>query len=73
MSKLLQHAGLLALAALAFNGVWQLAAADVEPAKGRQQWEWMLMNETLARKLDPVDGWELVAVSDRILYFKRPK
>jgi hypothetical protein len=32
-----------------------------------------MFNEGQARKVDPAEGWELVAVSDRVLYFKRPK
>ena len=73
MVKLLQNAGLFALVALALNGAWQFAVADVEPVKARQQWEWQMLNEGNARRLDPAEGWELVAVSDRVLYFKRPK
>lgn len=69
-----QVLGLVVLAVLAMNGAWRFAAADAEPkATERKQWEWNALNELAARKLDPAEGWELVAVSERVLYFKRPK
>jgi hypothetical protein len=72
MSKL-QQVVVLVLIAVATNGVWQFAVADVEPKKGRQQWEWQSLNKSNARKLDSAEGWELVSVDQEVLYFKRPK
>jgi len=73
MSRFFQRIAVLVLVVLAIDGVWQFAAADVEPAKARPQWEWKPLNDGNARKLDPAEGWELVAVDQGVLYFKRPK
>jgi len=73
MFKQLQFFALLVLTVLVTLFALQFAEADVEPAKGRQQWQWRALNDGHARKLDPVEGWELVAVDQGVLYFKRLK
>jgi hypothetical protein len=73
MSKLVQQIAVLLVVVLAINGAWQFAAADAEPKKGRLKWEWSSLNKTNARAQDPAEGWELVAVDQGVLYFKRPK
>lgn len=73
MLKQFQILGLVVLVALASSGVLQFAAADAEPKKARLQWEWNALNDRNARRLDPAEGWELVAVDQGVLYFKRLK
>jgi hypothetical protein len=70
--KLIQQIGLLVLVILAINGLWQLAEADVEPPKVRQAWEFKSATRSNAEKFGD-EGWELVAVDQGVLYFKRSK
>jgi hypothetical protein len=72
MSKTFQQISLVVLVVLAINGVWQFAVADVEPAKVRQAWEMKYASRSSAEKFGD-EGWELVAVDQGVLYFKRPK
>lgn len=73
MTRFSQHVTILVFVVIAIIGGWQFAVADVEPPKARMQWEWKALNDGNARRLDPAEGWELVAVDQGVLYFKRSK